>query len=542
MEEEKTKAEVEDPPSKDKPSEDGTRKKQKKDHQKQDAVRYHCNYCNRDITNFVRIKCAVCSDFDLCVYCFAVGVEIGPHKKGHDYQVMEALNFPFFRENWGADEELLLLEGIEIYGLGNWRDVSDHVGTKSARACKEHYMTIYIDIPTAPIPDLATVLTTSESLMERNRNGFNVIRLERTGEISNDSDSDAEKKSIGMHSAHYQLPELAGYMTLRGDFETDYENDAELIMMELGFNEDDTPVERDLKLRIIEIYNMKLDERARRKSFILERGIIDAKKEIKKDAKKEFKKRPREDKETRPFARLLTRVEYEEFTQGLIAERDLRKRIKELKNFRKLGIHTVSEGQDYELEKRRRESDIAAGRKPSTSLPPPRKLPPKIEEKKQKRKSGPPLDITTAIGYDLLSEKERELCSSLRLFPQQYLVIKDTLIRESIRQGQLRKATARQLIKIDVNKTGRIFDFFEKIGWINRNLPTSGNTLPPLYYSEPSQPNPNGLSQAFIGFPHPTPLAVSVQQNPPPRPPQAQPPVQPEAQVLVPQPHVAPVE
>lgn len=79
-------------------------------------------------------------------------------------------------------------------------------------------------------------------------------------------------------------------MTLRGDFETDYENDAELILADLAFNDDDNPTERgskikiynilDLKLRMVEIYNQKLDERARRKQFILERGLLEYKKVI----------------------------------------------------------------------------------------------------------------------------------------------------------------------------------------------------------------------------------------------------------------------
>lgn len=38
---------------------------------------------------------------------------------------------PLFTDDWGADEELLLLEGIELYGLGNWQDVSDHVASKT---------------------------------------------------------------------------------------------------------------------------------------------------------------------------------------------------------------------------------------------------------------------------------------------------------------------------------------------------------------------------------------------------------------------------
>lgn len=55
---------------------------------KSDAVRYHCNYCGKDISNVIRIKCAVCQDFDLCIQCFSVGVEIAGHKNNHDYHVM----------------------------------------------------------------------------------------------------------------------------------------------------------------------------------------------------------------------------------------------------------------------------------------------------------------------------------------------------------------------------------------------------------------------------------------------------------------------
>lgn len=89
---------------------------------------------------------------DLCVECFSVGVEIGTHKKEHSYQVMEQLNFPIFAEDWGADEELLLLEAIDMYGIGNWVDCADHVGTKTKDDCETHYFTIYFESPTAPLP------------------------------------------------------------------------------------------------------------------------------------------------------------------------------------------------------------------------------------------------------------------------------------------------------------------------------------------------------------------------------------------------------
>jgi hypothetical protein len=35
---------------------------------------------------------------------------------------------PLLCPDWGADEEWLLMEAIELFGLGNWADIADHVG------------------------------------------------------------------------------------------------------------------------------------------------------------------------------------------------------------------------------------------------------------------------------------------------------------------------------------------------------------------------------------------------------------------------------
>ena len=35
------------------------------------GVQYHCDYCRKDMTGAVRIKCAECANFDLCVECFS---------------------------------------------------------------------------------------------------------------------------------------------------------------------------------------------------------------------------------------------------------------------------------------------------------------------------------------------------------------------------------------------------------------------------------------------------------------------------------------
>ena len=47
-------------------------------------------------------------------------------------------------------------------------------------------------------------------------------------------------------------------MPRRGDFQVEYDNEAELLLAEMEFNEDDTEEEKDMKFKLIEIYNHKL--------------------------------------------------------------------------------------------------------------------------------------------------------------------------------------------------------------------------------------------------------------------------------------------
>ena len=80
---------------------------------------FHCDVCSSDCTNRIRIQCAICTDYDLCVPCFAAGLTTGDHKPWHDYQIIEQNTYPIFDRDWGADEELLLIQGCETSGLGS---------------------------------------------------------------------------------------------------------------------------------------------------------------------------------------------------------------------------------------------------------------------------------------------------------------------------------------------------------------------------------------------------------------------------------------
>ncbi|PRP86430.1 hypothetical protein PROFUN_05349 [Planoprotostelium fungivorum] len=464
------------------------RRVRKSDSRKQ--VRYHCNYCGKDISNVVRVKCAVCPDFDLCVQCFSVGVELTGHKNNHDYHIMDILNFPLFDEEWGADEELLLLEAIEMYGFGNWIDAADHVGTKNLTQCKDHYFATYINVPSCPLPDVSKILTTTESLQRRNNMGDNYYEEveyvdEEDKEKEQAKNTEAKKtvkKDNTRSSTGFTYHELAGYMPHRGDFETEYENEGETWLMEMDFNNDDTPAEKEEKLKIIEIYNQKLDERAYRKNFIRERNLLEYKKRKLKEDREIFDR-------LRVFSRLMTKEEHDDLINGLITERNLRKKIEELKKYRRMGLRTSAEMEEYETGKpvkshapTRKAASVTTLSRGSRGVSRESSLatPTDAGKKGKKKGLGPPLDVNGKPGIDLLSEKEKELCSTIRIYPQQYLIIKSTLLEYCATHENVKRSTARSLIKMDVNKTGRIWDFMEACGWVNnpntRPTSTTSNT------------------------------------------------------------------
>jgi len=50
-----------------------------------------CEKCHLDVSDIVRIKCAVCADVELCVECFAEGAELDSHKKEHPFSLIVLL-------------------------------------------------------------------------------------------------------------------------------------------------------------------------------------------------------------------------------------------------------------------------------------------------------------------------------------------------------------------------------------------------------------------------------------------------------------------
>lgn len=297
------------------------------------------------------------------------------------------------------------------------------------------------------------------------------------------------KDKAELRERQAQLPgaDLPGFMPLREDFDVEYENDAENLLADMEFSPDDHPSERELKMQIIRIYNLKLAERDRRKRFVIDRGLVDFKKQQSIE-----KRRTKEERELvsrlRMFARFHSAADHEALVEGLLKAKKLRKQIELLQHYRAMGIKTIEGARQYEVERKRRDADqknqkmrdvtpylFETGRSTLASV---------NNNKSNSRSSrggrtdkddvnavgemsssssnifqcsatsdnGTSVlqlaDIARAPGADHLSDKELDLCEKVPFLPMHYLAAKDAIVRELYRNGDLTLQGIRRVINV----------------------------------------------------------------------------------------------
>ncbi|XP_077021205.1 transcriptional adapter 2-alpha isoform X2 [Tamandua tetradactyla] len=360
------------------------------------------------------IKCAECGPppFFLCLQCFTRGFEYKKHQSDHTYEIMTS-DFPVLDPSWTAQEEMALLEAVMDCGFGNWQDVANQMCTKTKEECEKHYMKHFINNPL-----FASTL----------------LNLKQAEEAK------TADTAIPFHS---------------------------------------------LKMAVVDIYHSRLKERQRRKKIIRDHGLINLRKF--QLMERRYPKEVQDLYETmRRFARIVGPVEHDKFIESHALEFELRREIKRLQEYRTAGITNFCSARTYDHLKKtreeerlkrtmlsevlqyiqdssacqqwlRRQADIDSGLSPSIPMVP-----------NSGRRSAPPLNLTGLPGTEKLNEKEKELCQMVRLVPGAYLEYKSALLNECNKQGGLRLAQARALIKIDVNKTRKIYDFLIREGYITK--------------------------------------------------------------------------
>nr|XP_054392751.1 transcriptional adapter 2-alpha isoform X4 [Pongo abelii] len=360
------------------------------------------------------IKCAECGPppFFLCLQCFTRGFEYKKHQSDHTYEIMTS-DFPVLDPSWTAQEEMALLEAVMDCGFGNWQDVANQMCTKTKEECEKHYMKHFINNPL-----FASTL----------------LNLKQAEEAK------TADTAIPFHS---------------------------------------------LKMAVVDIYHSRLKERQRRKKIIRDHGLINLRKF--QLMERRYPKEVQDLYETmRRFARIVGPMEHDKFIESHALEFELRREIKRLQEYRTAGITNFCSARTYDHLKKtreeerlkrtmlsevlqyiqdssacqqwlRRQADIDSGLSPSIPM-----------ASNSGRRSAPPLNLTGLPGTEKLNEKEKELCQMVRLVPGAYLEYKSALLNECNKQGGLRLAQARALIKIDVNKTRKIYDFLIREGYITK--------------------------------------------------------------------------
>ncbi|KAK7867472.1 hypothetical protein R5R35_004483 [Gryllus longicercus] len=409
------------------------------------------------------IKCAECVDMNICSACFSSGAEWGLHTNDHDYIVIRNEFSIFEGSMWSAKEEIVLLNAIEECGFGNWPDVARRVRTRSSEDCERHYMQYYVDNQSIPELPVFRKMPTIEQKPP----------IPYFGSNGNEID---EPPRYEVDSPRYKS--LAGYNAGRSEFETEYDQYAEDDICELEldtFRETDDYQElgQALQVAVLSRYNERLKERARRKKVIRNHGLIMMRKTTAWQQYYEQNLTRHVVEKLLPFAQLLSGMDLDYVMESLKHSADLRQRILRLFELRENGItNFFSAKLYYKLLKNR--IDHIKERK--LFLANPEYCWRNVMNVSQTtssvsgsnpRRPAPPLDIVGLPMYERLNAAERELCSVARIIPESYLVFKNVLVSECRRNGSLKLAQARTLIKIDVNKTRKLYDFLIKEGLIN---------------------------------------------------------------------------
>ncbi|KAJ3428149.1 transcriptional adapter 2-alpha [Anaeramoeba flamelloides] len=237
------------------------------------------------------IICKCCEDVLLCADCFSKGVEFGCHKKTHGYKVVVCDQQSVFQEDWSAEEEIRLFKAIDKKGFQNWEDVSCIVGSKSEHECKLHYETVFLNSPNydnlkpkllPPHKSTSTNTNTNTNKPKRKRkNRKRMFKKRKKNQYQIFSSSDVEMHSDLQEDSKFKIytdkkkttiSEKLGYMSKRNEFEIESNNDCEEILDQMGII--DNTLSWDLKNEVLKGYNQKLEEREKKKQFVISMGLV----------------------------------------------------------------------------------------------------------------------------------------------------------------------------------------------------------------------------------------------------------------------------
>lgn len=247
--------------------------------QNKNKVAVVCDSCFYDITNENRIRCMACGE-DECSSCFLMALGLKAHES-HTLRVVMPSKHQKAGEKWSLIDNYMFFEGLKLYGIGNWEDMSLVVPSMSERDIEEHFIRLF---------------------------SVSVAPEEHAGEIPTSSNPNCH--------------EIWCYMPLRQDFEVQFRDDFEKIVKDISLDSEDG-IDVEVKLHMFEIYKSILFIRRSRELFLIRHGLVNMRELLEKE--KRYDRSKRELLEIyKPLAVLLSKSDFNAFLDGCFAEKKLK--------------------------------------------------------------------------------------------------------------------------------------------------------------------------------------------------------------------------
>eukprot|EP00866_Antonospora_locustae_P002010 jgi/Antlo1/2010/323 len=238
-----------------------------------------CDSCFYDITNENRIRCIVCKE-DECSSCFLIAIKLKTHES-HTLRVVIPSEHQKAGEKWSLINNYVFFEGLKLYGIGNWEDMSLIIPSMTEGDIEEHFIDIF---------------------------SISVVPEKNAGYIPKSSNPNCH--------------EIWCYMPLRQDFEVQFRDDFEKIMKDIKLDNEDG-IDIEVKLHMFEIYKSILFIRRSRELFMIRHGLVNMRKLLEKE--KRYDKTKLELLEIyKPLAALLSKNDFNAFLDGCFAEKKLK--------------------------------------------------------------------------------------------------------------------------------------------------------------------------------------------------------------------------
>lgn len=421
-----------------------------KKYKKENNIR--CSICNRIISNERHIRCIKCPNFIQCLQCTTTFQENENHLIEHSFIIIEPRPYPIFCQNWDAHDELLLLSGIKLFGIGNWNEIAIYMKTKTALDIETHYTAIYINSPNAPLP-IPEVLP---QVQKPPLPPYDTRPSDSCPSEGHEKHMQEKNKKEKTYPAEYN-----GYMPHRHEFEIDFNNDAENLIAKIEFKDgEETKQSFETKISFLVAYNNILAERKFRTKVIEDWDIHH--KPVKPSKDKDLDTRflgGFSSEEKAVDARIISIAPYLGIEKTQLLTSLLHQKIKFLKKihqrqqWKQYGIRSLDEGILFS----NLQNCIKDGKNPTIC---------DVESWNEFiAKYNRNTEKIISKNKECLNNQELQLCTKEKIDPQLYLSLKNLLIRE----GSFRPLRKQDAIAMDPNYTSslsKVYDLLVSLGML----------------------------------------------------------------------------